>query len=592
MSKATKKKSQLLGKGLIVFLGIILINVLADSFYKRFDLTKEKRFTLSNSTKNLLAKLDDEVYCTIYLDGDLPLDYKRLKSSTRDMLNEFNLASSGLINYEFEDILAEKETKDKEKILQDLYRKGLRIERPEVKPDEAPTDKYIIPAGVVFYKGQEYPLNLMKREFGSPLEEEINGSIELLEYEIGNVLRKGVVGKELRIAFTDGHGELGMEETADIANALNEFYEVSRININLTDSNCYKMFTKEVTANPDKPVLSVFVESLIKKLNTYSGLIIAKPVTSFTEPEKFVIDQYIMNGGKVIFLVESLIAEMDSVAKYGKVMTANHNHNLDDLLFHYGVKVQPTLVQDLQCHGIPAINQQTNRPGFWPWWFYPLFNPADDNPITRNLENIWGQYCSTMDTTSRQTLKKTILLKTSENSRVAHNPVMISLDLLKVRPDPRNFNKGGQISAVLVEGEFSSPFKHRTGVKRAFDIEYKKENLNNAMIVIGDGDLIRNQVSKDKSQIYPLGYDRFATQSFGQPVEFANKKFFLNCVDYLCDESNLIEVRSREVVLRLLDKNRIKKERMKWQSINMVLPILAVILFGLFNALYRRRRWN
>ena len=590
-SLKSARRSKMVGRGVLFGIALLIINIISDSVYKRFDLTKEKRYTLSQSTQDLLKKIDEEVYITIFLDGELPLDYKRLKSATRDMLNEFRLESSGNINYEFEDVLADKELKDKERILKEMYQKGLRVEQPEVKPDETPTNRFIIPAGIVFYKGQEYPLNLLKREFGKPLEQEINGSIELLEYEIGTALRKGVAGREIKIAFTEGHGELSLEETADVANELNDFYDVSRININLTDSNCYKMFTKEVTAQPNRPVVSVFVESLIKKLSTYTGLIIAKPIVEFTEPEKFVLDQYVMNGGKVIFLVESLIAEMDSVAKYGRVMTANHNHNLDDLLFNYGVKVQPTLIQDLQSHGIPAINQQTNRPGFWPWWFYPLFNSIDDNPVSRNLENVWGQYCSTLDTTARKDISKTVLLRSSPQSRVAHNPVMISLDILKVRPDPANFKNGNQIAAVLMEGKFTSPFKHRDGVKRAFDIEYKKEIDNNSMIVIGDGDLIKNQISST-GQIYPLGYDRFGSQNFGQPVEFANKKFFLNCVDYLCDESNLIEVRNKEVILRLLDKNKVKKERFKWQMINMVIPIALVLLFGLFNALYRRKRWR
>lgn len=588
----TNRKSQLIGKVVIGFVVIVLVNVLSDSIYQRFDLTKEKRYTLSKSTKSLIDKLDEEVYITLFLDGELPLEYKRLKSATRDMMNEYRLQSSGLINYKFDDILAEKELKEKEQILQELYQKGLRIEKPETKPDEAPTEKFIIPAGVVFYKGQEYPLNLLKREFGKPLEEEINGSIELLEYEIGTALRKGIAGREIKLAFTDGHGELSLEETADIANELNDFYGVERININIEDSNCYKMFTKEVAAKPDKPIFSVLVEGLVKKLSQYQGVIIAKPTKPFSEVEKFVIDQYVMNGGKVIFLVESLIAEMDSVAKYGRVMTANYNHNLDDLLFHYGVKIEPTLIQDLQCNGIPAINQQTNRPGFFPWWFYPLFNPADDNPITRNLESVWGQYCSTMDTTAKQNIKKTILLKSSEQSRVAQNPVMISLDMLKVRPDPANFSKGGQISAVLVEGSFASPFKYREGVKREFDLAYKSEIAKNGMIIIGDGDIIKNQISADKSKIYPLGYDKFATQNFGEPVVFANKKFFLNCVDYLCDASNLIEVRSKEVVLRLLDKDKVKKERLRWQTLNMVLPILLVVLFGFINSWIRKRKWQ
>ncbi|MDB9882443.1 gliding motility-associated ABC transporter substrate-binding protein GldG, partial [Bacteroidia bacterium] len=237
------------------------------------------------------------------------------------------------------------------------------------------------------------------------------------------------------------------------------------------------------------------------------------------------------------------------------------------------------------------INQQTNRPGFWPWMFYPLFNAIDDNPVSKNLENVWGQYCSTLDTTARKSLKKTVLLRSSTQSRIAHNPVLVSLDLLKVKSDPVNFNKGNQIAAVLVEGEFSSPFRFREGVKRAFDIPYKESVASNSMIVIGDGDLIRNQVSSD-GKVYPLGYDKYGSKHFNSPVEFANKKFFLNCVDYLCDENNLIEVRSREVELRLLDKGRVKTERLFWQSLNMILPIALIILFGLVNAFYRKRRWT
>lgn len=585
------KNKAVLKKVLLFIAAAILLNVLSSQFYQRIDLTKEKRYTLSQSTLSLLDKLDEDAYINIFLDGELPLEYKRLQSATRDMLNEFKYASGGKIRFEFEDVLEDKELKEKEAVLKELYTKGLRIERPETKPDEAPTEKYIIPAGVVFYKGKEYPLNLLKREFGKPLEEEINSSVELLEYEIGTALRKGLAGKELKLAFTAGHGELSELETADISLSLGEFYSLERINLNLADSNCYKIFANDVASQPNKPVFSVLVEGLIKKLQNYSGIIIAKPTIAFTEPEKFVLDQYVMNGGKVIFLVESLVAEMDSVAKYGEVSTSNHSHNLEDLLFHYGVKVQNTLVQDLQCHGIPAINQQTNRPGFFPWIFYPLFNAVDDNPVSKNLENVWGRYCSTLDTTARATLNKTVLLRSSAQSRIAANPVFISLDILKTRPNPANFTRGNNIAAVLVEGQFTSPYRYREGVKRAFDIPFVDGVNNNAMIVIGDGDLIRNQVTKE-GQAYSLGYDRYGSKQFGTPVEFANKKFFLNCVDFLCDETNLIEVRSKEVVLRLLDKGRIKNERLFWQSVNMVLPILLVVFFGIINSFYRRRRWR
>ena len=575
---------------LLYALIIVAFNFIANEFYFRLDLTKEKRYTLSPSSIDLVNKLDDDLYVTIFLDGDLPIEYKQLRSATRDILNEYRLLSDGKIKFDFEDILADKDIKEKEAILKEIFQKGLQIEQPELKLDEAPTEKYILPSGIVFYKGKEYPINLLKRQFGKSLEVEINNSIELLEYEIGTAIRKGLSGKSIKVAFSAGHGELSSTQTADIANSLGDFYSLDRINLNLRDSNCYKNFASDVINNPQKPVFSVLVEGLINKLKSYRGLIVAKPTLEFTEPEKYILDQYIMNGGKVIFLVENLLAEMDSVAKYGQVMTVNHSHNLDDILFQYGVKVKPNLVQDIQCHGIPAINQQTNRPGFWPWIFYPLFSAVDDNPVSRNLENVWGRYCSTLDTTSRKTLKKTVLLRSSPQSRVAANPVLISLDILKNRQNPSNFKNGNQISAVLVEGEFISPFRYRDGVKRSFDLPFSESIGQNSMIVIGDGDLIRNQVSSD-GRIYPLGYDKFASKQFSAPVEFANKKFFLNCIDYLCDENNLIEVRSKEVILRLLNKSKIKSEKLFWQFFNMILPILLILTFGFVNTFYRKRRW-
>ncbi len=199
-------------------------------------------------------------------------------------------------------------------------------------------------------------------------------------------------------------------------------------------------------------------------------------------------------------------------------------------------------------------------------------------------------YCITFDTTARKSFRTTVLLRSSQRSRIAANPVLISLDMLKTKPNPANFTNGNKIAAVLVEGEFTSPFRYREGVKRAFDIKYKEGVMNNAMIVIGDGDLIRNQVHSD-GRVYPLGYDKYGSEYAGINKEFANKKFFLNCVDFLCDESNLIEVRSKEVVLRLLDKERVKQEKVYWRTLNMVLPILLVLIFGLVNAWYRKRRW-
>jgi len=282
VGKVINKEKNVIGKIILGALIICVFNFIANEFYFRIDLTKEKRFTLSTSSKNLLKKLDDDLYITVFLDGDLPIEYKQLQSATRDILNEYRLASDGRIKFDFEDILTGKDIKEKESILKEVFQKGLQIEQPELRPDEAPTEKYILPSGIVFYKGKEYPINLLKRQFGKSLEVEINSSIELLEYEIGTAIRKGLSGKSIKLAFSAGHGELSSLQTADIANSLSEFYSLDRINLNLRDSNCYKIFASDVANNPQKPVFSVLVEGLINKLKSYKGLIVAKPVIEFT----------------------------------------------------------------------------------------------------------------------------------------------------------------------------------------------------------------------------------------------------------------------------------------------------------------------
>lgn len=592
VKKIRNIRGQAWGNFLIAFALILIINVLSESFYLRFDLTKEKRYTLSNSTKELLKKLDDDVYVSVFLEGELPVEYKRLSSAIKDMLNEYRYASGGKINFRFEDLLSDKEIEEKRDIVRQLVQSGVQVEIPELEPDETSAEKYILPSAMVYYKGKEYPLNFLKREFGHDLSMEINGSIELLEAEIGSVLRKCLAGREIKLAFVAGHGELGEFETADIAKELSEFYTVERININISDTNCIKLFAREIMNSPGRES-EALIEGLGRRLSTYSGIIVAKPTLPFKEVEKFILDQYIMNGGKVIWLVESLVAEDDSMmTNNGRFMTIEQNHNLGDLLFNYGARLEPTLIQDINCHGIPVISQENGRMGFWPWLFYPLFHPVDDNVITRNLESVWGRYVTTIDTTSNPAAKKRMLLKSSEESRVAHSPVMISLDLLKIKPDPVNFQNPNQVAAVLLEGGFRSGFKHRPGVRRPLKIDFKDTVPSNAMIVIGDGDMIRNQVSNDKRQVYPLGYDNYASRYFNQSIEFANKKFFLNCVDYLCDDSHLIEVRSKKVILRLLDKAKIKQEKKKWQWINMALPIAIIAIFGFLNAVYRRRKWQ
>jgi len=578
---------------LMLLLIVVVVNLLGDFVYRRFDLTKEKKYTLSDATIELTSKLDDVVYFHVFLEGDFPSDYRRLKKSTRDMLNEFRRISGKQVEFKFEDLLVDKEVDEKEDILRQITSKGLQVTEPELDVDEAAGEKYIIPGALVYYKGQEYPLNLFKREFGKPLEEEINGSIELLEYELANVIRKCVAEKQIKVAFAEGHGELEVMEIADIVKSLEEYYTVHRLNLNLRDTNATKPYWASIardTANSG----AILFNGLLNTLMEYSAVIIPKPTTRFLDEELLVLDQYVMRGGKLIWLIDPLIAEMDSLNKTGAHVAVDRDLNLDDVLFRYGARVNRDLIQDLNCHGIPIIARQGGgKPNFRPWVYYPILAPSSDHPIVRNLTSIWSRFGSSIDTTGSGRLsKKTVLLKSSETSRVLPNPVQVSLGLVASPLPPEVFRKSSIPMAVLIEGSFRSPFAKRRAVKRNAPIDLIDSVGNNAMIVIGDGDLIRNQVNRERGEIYPLGYDRYASQTFGQPVQFANKKFFMNCVDYLCDDSGLIEVRNKKIVLRLLDKVRVKSERLKWQIVNMIIPIVIIILFGLGNTVYRKRKYT
>lgn len=590
-SRKTRTLGNSLTNFILLLLAIVAVNLLSERFYDRIDLTREGRFTLSETSKEMAKELDDAVYFHIFLEGDFPSEYRRLRKATQDMLNEFRRLSGNEVEYKFEDMLSGKDVQEKEDILRQLSGKGLLVTQPEMDVDEVAGEKYIIPGGLVFYKGKEYPVNFLKREYGKSQEEVINGSIELLEYEIANVLRKCLAGKTSKIAFTEGHGELGVMEIADIVKSLEEYYTVHRVPLNLLDSNTTKPFWNEIardTANSG----AILFNGLLGGLLEYEALVIAKPIYEFMEQELLLLDQYVMNGGKLIWMVDPMVAEMDSIdANSGTFVAYDRQINLDDMLFRYGVRLNPDLLQDLNSHGIPVINRRGGtRPGFQPWIFYPLAVMDSEHPIARNLDNMWLRFASSIDTLGREN-RKTVLLHTSENSRTMPNPVRVSLNLLAKRPAPELFRERNIPVGVLLEGQFTSPFAKRRAVKRNAPVKLKDTITNNAMIVISDGDFVRNQVNPERGEIYPLGYDRFASQAFGQPIQFANKNFFINCIDYLCDKSGLIDVRSKKVELRLLDKVKVKKERFKWQLVNMVLPVVLIILFGVGNGFYRRRKY-
>lgn len=562
MKKRNFKLQSLTELGLVLGL-LILLNLILTNYFFRIDLTSEKRYSLSESSKNLAAKVDDVMFVKVYLEGDFPAGFKRLRQSTKEMLDEFAAYTNGKLQYEFVDPFENADAKKANDILQELGEKGLQPTNVQIKKDDESTQKLIVPGAMFYYKGKEVPVNLLKAQFGQGPEEVINESIELMEYEIANVLRKCVKTKAKQVAFIDDHGELARWDVADASNELKEFYAVTRI-----------------------PLAIQTPQSLMKN----DALIIAKPSMPFNEYEKFLLDQFVMHGGKILWLLESQIADMDSLGKGAMFMTGSYDLNLDDMLFKWGIRINPNMVQDLQCNAIPILSTLRNgtpQQKLLPWMFFPVAAPPQQNAhiIVKGIDPVFFQFASSIDTTSNKEVKKTILLTSSPYSRTVGAPVKVDLNMARTQPDPSMFTAGNVPLAVLLEGKFNSLFQYREGAKTDA-LPYKPSIDNGKMIVVADGDVIRNQRKQSTGEIFPLGYDRYTNQQFG------NKRFLLNCMDYLCDDSGIIEVRAKEIKLRLLDKGKLKSERLKWQIVNMVVPIVLILIFGLTNKIIRKRKYT
>jgi ABC-2 type transport system permease protein len=562
MKKRNFKLQSLTELGLVLGL-LILLNLILTNYFFRIDLTSEKRYSLSESSKKLAGKVDDVLFVKVYLEGEFPAGFKRLRQSTKEMLDEFSAYTNGKMQYEFIDPFENADAKKANDILQELGEKGLQPTNVQIKKDDESTQKLIVPGAVFYYKGKEYPVNLLKAQFGQGPEEVINESIELMEYEIANVLRKCVETKAKQVAFIDDHGELERWDVADASQELKEFYAVTRI-----------------------PLAIQTPQSLMKN----DALIIAKPSKPFSEYEKFLLDQFVMHGGKILWLLESQIADMDSMGRNAMFMTGSYDLNLDDMLFKWGVRVNPNMVQDLQCNAIPILSTLRNgtpQQKLLPWMFFPVTAPPQQNPhiIVKGIDPVFFQFASGIDTTSNKEVKKTILLTSSPYSRSVGAPVKVDLNMARSQPDPSLFTAGNIPMAVLLEGKFNSLFQFRPGAKTDA-LPYKPSIDDGKMIVVSDGDVIRNQRKQSTGEIFPLGYDRYTNQQFG------NKRFVLNCIDYLCDDSGIIEVRAKEIKLRLLDKGKLKTERLKWQMVNMIIPIAIMMIFGLVNKMIRKRKYT
>ncbi|MBL7887949.1 MAG: gliding motility-associated ABC transporter substrate-binding protein GldG [Bacteroidia bacterium] len=563
MSGTNKNKKRDLTSLALAVVIIVLLNFVGSFVFHRFDLTAEKRYTLSDATKNLLSEINDVVYVKVYLDGDFPAGFKRLRDETREMLDEFRAYSNDNIEYEFINPSVSDNKKQQNEIYKQLYDKGLEPTNLEVKEESGTSQQIVWPAALVTYKGRELPWQLLKTQMGQSAEGQLNNSIQALEYEFASVIRNLSKVVRPQIGFIEGHGELDTLASYDIAAALSEFYIVKRVEI----------------------------KQQLKALEGYKAIVIAKPDTAFSEQDQFIIDQYIMKGGKVLWVVDPINMPVDSLSRMGRVMAVPYTLGIDKMLYKYGVRVNENMVVDMQCSAIPinkALKGQQPRFELMPWIFSPLLNPTLDHPIVKNLDIIKTDFASTIDTIEQKGVKKTILLQSSKYSKTLVQPVRVDLNYLRFQLDEKQFNNPYQNVAVLLEGEFQSVFKNRIPPEIANDsaIGFKADGVKTAMIVISDGDIIRNDVQYQTRKPYPLGFDKYTQRTYG------NRNFILNCINYLCDDSGLISVRARELTLRLLDKKKVKNEGTKWKVINTAVPLLLVIVYGLIYYYIRKRKYS
>lgn len=561
MNKNQNKRNSIVGFVLLLAV-IVLANVLSSFIFTRVDLTSEKRFTLSQATKDELASLQDIVYFKVYLNGDLPPGFQRLSTATRDMLNEMRQYAKGNLEYEFIDPSAFEDEKQRADLYKQLSERGLQPTNLQENETDRTSQRILFPGAIINYRAQEQALQLLKDRIGSSPEEMLNNSIQGLEYEVINAIRKVTTLEPKKIGFLRGQNELDKYHVADIVQTLNASYKVTGVTIN----------------------------QKLDALKDFDCLVIAKPDSAFDEKDKFIIDQYIMKGGKVLWLIDYMIADMDSLAKQNQFVSVANELNTEDMLFRYGVRINTNLVMDLQGAPIPMLTGYIgNKPqtSFLPWFYFPLVVPTSKHPIVNNLNGIRFQFASSIDTLANKEISKTILLQSSEYSRTVGSPAVIDLEQMKKKAETKQFNKGNQPLAVLLEGKFLSNYANRVPTAIANDsaIAFKETGVDNRMIVIADGDVIRNDYRKSNESIFPLGYDRYTGQFYG------NKSFILNCIDYLCEGPRLMTLRQKEFRLRLLDKQRLEGNILDIKLFNVIVPVILMLVYALVRMYQRKKKF-
>ena len=548
-----------------LLLGLILLNIFGNYFYKRFDLTQDQRFTLSEAAKSIIETVDSPIVIDVFLKGNFPAEFKRLQTETKQLLEEFSAFNSH-IKYEFINPLENEE--NPVAIQQQLQQMGLTTAQVEVRENGKLSTELVYPWALAYYKEKTVKIPLLKNQLGITSEERVNNSIQNLEYAFADGFNKLIFPKKRKIAVLKGNGELEDRYIADFFKTLKEYYYIAPFTLD------------SVAINPAKTLTD---------LQGFDMIVVAQPSEAFSDSEKYILDQYIMNGGASLWLLDANKQRTDPTS--GKTYAVAEDLQLNDLFFKYGLRMNSNLIKDVVSAPIVLAsgNENDSQYNRYPWFYYPISASDNTHPIITNIEAVKFEYASSIDTLPN-TITKTVLLSSSSITKLAGLPIEISYDIdipkfLKVMekgPSPQEFNSGAQTLAVLMEGEFTSAFANR--VKPFILSEDRLLSQSNSMVVVSDGDIIKNQFKGNRP--LEVGFDKMTQTMYG------NKDFLLNTVNYLLDDSGLINIRTKEIAVPFLDPQKTASERTKWQLINLLLPLGILTLFGFGFNFYRKRKYT
>ncbi len=551
---------------ILLILGILLfINILSQYFNTYLDFTEEKRFTLTEPTKKLIKDVKNVVYIQVLLEGNFPSGFKRLQQSTKEILDQFN-SENGYIEYEFEN--PNEGTVDVINARRKSYsEEGLIPTNLMVRSGSENKEQLIYPYAIIKLGDRKISVNLLENAPDLDQESNLSNSISLLEYKLATAIQKVHYPEKKNILFTTGHGELAKEQTKSLVSLLNSSYNLAWINLDSTFII--------------KPEIDL--------------LIIARPIIPFTEKNKFVLDQYVMNGGKIIWLVDGLKMSLDSLSTRNEFIPEPLDLNLTDYFFKNGIRINSNLVLDLECSRIPQVIGRTgDKPQIelFPWYYHPLIAPRSNHPIVSNIDRISLEFPSTIDTLKTKTdIKKTILLQSSQYSRYQTSPMKVGFEMMRYKPDPDKFNRPNLPIGILLEGTFGSLFENRldedmNNILTSIGIPFKTISSPTSMLVVADGDVIKNLYDKETGKFAPIGYNKYEKATFN-----GNKDFILNSIEFMINQNNILTARTKEFKLRMLDKVKAEKDKLYWQSINIVLPIILIVLFGAINFYWRKKKF-